>query len=265
MNTYDDQSRWLILQYRPGTGGKFLCACLMTLECVAHWDPRVEYGEISYKEWVNTQWNFSDQTKWIAFEPLHSWDLTFFSRTFPRGEEFSLTEFDSLVDQQSSQYFREVWKSNKLVLDFLNKQSVPKWWANAKKIKLDALSASPYHRQFLLGKIYPYDKSTGVGTVMMDKPLDENKYQNARVFKNPYEFGPFSTEEDWYNFIWSTDFRLNFNINDPDVLLEDLISWDSLLTFMQTLEKNLNTKLNIQDLNYVFEYWIQKNSLTEPK
>jgi hypothetical protein len=265
MNNFTDSSKWLILQYRPGAGGKFLCACLMTLDCVAHWDPRVERGDMSYQDWVRTQWIPSQQSKWIAFEPIHSWDNTFFSRTFPRGNNFNLNEFNQLVNQHSSDYFKEVWASDKLILDFLNKSTFPIWWEDANHVKLDATTHCSIHRQFLLNKIYPWDPVSGIGTVMMDKPLVENKYQNAKVFNNTYEFGPFDSEDQWYNYIWTNDFRLNFKINSPDILVTDLITWERLLKFINHLADTLNTKANLSDLKFVFEYWMDKNNLTLPK
>lgn len=267
MNNFIDPAKWLILQYRPGTGGKFLCACLMTLECIAHWDPRVEYGEITYQDWVRTQWTPPHQSKWIAFEPIHSWDNTFFSRTFPRGNDLNLFEFNLLINYHSSDYFKEVWASGKLVLDFLNKSTFPIWWKDSARIKLDAEAHCPVHRKFLLDKIYPWDPLTGLGTVMMDKPLVENKYQNAKLFNNPYEFGPFESEDIWYNYIWGNDFRLNFKIDSPDLFVTDLIIWEKLLKFINHFADTLNTKVNLSDLHFVFDYWMNKNknSLTLPK
>jgi hypothetical protein len=262
MIDYDDPKKWLILQYRPGAGGKFLASCLMTLECVAHWDIRVEHGKMSYQDWVDTQWNYPDTTKWLAFEPLYSWDTIFFSRTFPRGSEINKEQYNDLMNQQSSDYFKQVWASNKLVLDFLVKETAPWWWADAKRFKLNALPNCPIHKKFLIDKLYPYDHTTGIGTSMMDKPMDENKYQNARVYNNQFEFGPFLSEDEWYNYIWKTDFRLNFNIDSPDILLNDLLSWQNLSKFITQAAKDLNTNVNYQDLRYVFDYWMKKNQLT---
>jgi hypothetical protein len=262
---YNDPNRWLILQYRPGTGGKFLSACLMTLDCVAHWDSRVENQTMSFRDWVDTQWNPTDQTNWIAFEPLHNWDLTFFSRTFPRGSDLSLTEFNQQTSIHSSEYFKKVWQGDKLILDFLNKSEYPLWWQSAKSIKLDAIDGCTTHRKFLLEKIYPWDPVTGMGLVMMDKPLSENKYQNARVFNNVFEYGPFESEDMWYKFIWEHDFRLSFPITSPDLLVTDLLNWNKLKEFISGLADDLNTIVDEENLRYLFDYWNRKNLLTRPK
>ena len=214
MIDFNDPGRWVILQYRPGTGGKFLCACLMTIDRIAHWDARVENKEITFKDWVDTQWLQPEQSKWIAYEPLHDWHTTFFSRTFPRGNNISLDEYNQSMNTAASPYLKQLWAGDHLILDFINKETFPSWWQNSYHITLDATPNCPQHKRFLLSKIYPYNPITKIGTSMMDKPLDENKYQNARVFANQYEFGPFESEDEWYNYIWKTDFRLNFKLNN---------------------------------------------------
>jgi hypothetical protein len=234
----------------------------MTLERVSHWDHRVENGDMSYQEWVNTQWNHPDPSKWLAFEPLYSWDTVFFSRTWPRGSDIDKDLYNNLMQQQSSDYFKQAWSSDKLILDLLIKETAPWWWASAKRFKLDALPNCPMHKKFLLDKLYPYNHTTGIGTSILDKPLDENKYQNARVYGNQYEFGPFSSEDEWYEHIWKSDFRLNFKIDSPDILLNDLLSWESLSKFIAQMAKDLSTTVNYKDLRYVFDYWISRNHLT---
>jgi hypothetical protein len=261
MINYNDPRRWLILQYRPGAGGKFLCAALMTINGIAHWDPMVENKKISYQQWVNEQWQHSHEHKWIAHEPLHIWNTRFFSRTFPRGEDINIDTYNQSMSS-ASDYFKEVWGSGKLILDFINKENIPKWWQKSKIIKLDTRADCPMHRRLLLSKIYPYDLITGNGMIMMDHPLPENPSPNARVYNNQYEFGPFASEDEWYEHIWKTDFRLNFKIDLPDILLNDLLSWESLSKFITQVATDLSTSVNYKDLRYVFDYWISRNHLT---
>jgi hypothetical protein len=261
MVNYNDPRRWLILQYRPGAGGKFLSAALMTINGIAHWDPMVENKKISYQQWVNEQWQHRQEHKWIAHEPLHIWNTRFFSRTFPRGEDINIDTYNKSMSS-ASDYFKEVWGSGKLILDFINKENIPEWWQKSKIIKLDARTNCPMHRQLLLSKIYPYDPITGNGMIMMDHPLPENPSPNARVYNNQYEFGPFGSEDEWYEYIWKTDFRLNYEIDSPDILLNDLLSWESLSKFITQVATDLSTSVNYKDLRYVFDYWISRNHLT---
>lgn len=256
-----DPTRWVILRYRPGSGGKFLCACLMTIDRISHWDHRVESGQITYQQWVDTQWQHREMDKWIAFEPLHDWHTTFFSRTFPRGNDLNDTDYNIAMNQYSSEYLKQVWTSGKLVLDFINKEPFPAWWQKSYHISLDAKKNCPIHKKFMLSKIYPWNPHTGMGTSMMDKPLQENKYQNARVFANQYEFGPFATVDDWYEFIWANDFRINFNLENPDLLLDDLLDYERLKSFISNTATDLDSQYNEQDLAYVYQHWMRKTHL----
>lgn len=261
MINFLDPSRWIILRYRPGSGGKFLCACLMTIDKISHWDSRVEYGQMTYRQWVDTQWQCQEITKWVAFEPLHDWDTTFFSRTFPRGNGISLEDYNISMNQTSSEYLKTVWQSEKILLDFMHKQKFPRWWQESYHITLDARKNCDIHKKFLLSKIYPWDPETGMGTSMMDKPLDENKYQNARVFANQYEWGPFANIDAWYEHIWTNDHRLNFDLPDADLLLDDLLDYQRLKSYIEKTASALNSQYNSTDLEYVYVYWMEKTRL----
>jgi hypothetical protein len=261
MIDFNNPGRWIILRYRPGTGGKFLCACLMTIKCIAHWDAKVERKEITFRDWIDTQWRQPEQSKWIAYEPLHDWHTTFFSRTFPRGNDISLDEYNHAMNTSASPYLKELWAGNRLILDFVNKETFPCWWQESYHITLDAKPNCPTHKKFLLSKIYPYDAKTKMGTSMMDKPLDENKYQNARVFDNPYEFGPFDTEDQWYEYIWANDFRLNFNLNNNDLLVNDLLDYSQLRAYISKVATDLNSSFDEYNLNYLFNYWVVRKKI----
>jgi len=259
MTNYNDPSKWIILQYRPCTGGKFLCAALMTIDAVAHWCESVENKVETYVAWTHRQWQHNSTHYWLAHEPLHEWNLRFFSRTFPRGEDVTLADYNHLVETSASSYFKKVWNSDKLVLDFIHKSSIPAWWQQSYIIKLDAKQNCPLHKRLLLSKIYPYDADTGMGMFMMDHPFPQNPSANARIYNNPYKFGPFDNEDHWYEFIWQSDPRLNFSIDDPDLYLDDLLVFDKLENFIAATAHNLNSRYNPDDLKLVWDVWINKN------
>ena len=260
MINFHNPQRWVIAQYRPGTGGKFLAACLMTIDRIAHWDQRVENNSISYIDWVNEQWQQSTTDKWIAYEPLHDWNTRFFSRTFPRGNDISIDDYNIGMNTDASEYLRHLWtNTDKLILDFINKETLPAWWKDASIVKLDTHRGCTLHKKFLLSKLYPWNKQTKIGTNMMDAPLQENKSKNASVYQNQYEFGPFASEDEWYDFVWANDFRLNFNLTQPDIVLTNLLDFDALDLFISKTASNLGSNYQRSDLKYVWQYWIDKN------
>lgn len=257
MIDYHNPNKWLILQYRPGTAGKLFCSALMTIDCIAHWDSSVEFGKISFKEWVDKQWLHKQNNQWLLYEPLHNWDLRFFGRMYPRGHNITLTEFSNLTETHASNYFKQIWKSNKLILDFIHQEHLPIWWQNVRTIKLDAANNCPVHRNFLLEKLYLYNKDTGIGTYMFDHP--GNFDSNTKLFKNKFEFGPFLTEEEWYNYIWENDFRLNFKMSNPDFLLTDLLKFETFNLCIESIANTLQSSHNYHDLKYLWKVWINKN------
>ena len=258
MINYDDPSRWTIVQYRPGTGGKFLCAALMTIGRIAHWDFRVETNQISYQDWITEQWRYQEYFEWIAYEPLHKWDTRFFSRTFARGEDLDRYQYNSLMLDSASDYFKSVWDSGKIVLDFVNKSHMPVWWRESCIVRLDAQPNCPVHRQFLLSKIYPFNEHSKIGMFMMDHPLPENPSPNARIYQNQYKFGPFDSQDDWYKYIWNNDFRLNFKMPRPDMLLTDLSDFDLLEQKIQKISCDLDSNYSKDDLRFAWTTWMNK-------
>jgi hypothetical protein len=256
--TYLNPNKWMIVNYRPGTGGKFLCLALTTIEKIAHWNPDVEFQNLSWENYIKNLWNPDNKELWLASEPITCWDLTFFSRTMPRGEELSLSEFDDLCQIQSSQYFKEIWESDKIILDFLNKKVVPDWWKQSKIIKLDANINDPGFKKRLLKKIYIWDEVTKMGHTMMDKPMPEQKYQNAAFFKNKWKHGPFSSKEEWIDWVVENDTRVNFTISNPDIVMHDLLDFQKIYFFLKEIANSIGSTVDYEKLKVLHEYWITR-------
>lgn len=258
MTDYSDPSRWLICHYRPGSGGKFLCLALTTINKVAHWDRAVEKGQISFQDFVKTLWNPHRTDLWLANEPITDWDLTFFSRTMPRGDKLSIAQFNQLCAEQSSEYFRETWKSGKIILDFLNKGNVPVWWQKAKIVSLDAEITDIRYRQRLLEKLYHWDPITGIGSTMMDKPMPEQKYHNAIVYNNKWQHGPFETSDRWLDWVVQNDHRINFKIQSPDITMHDLLDYQKVKKLIKNIAEHLESDFQEKNLEFLYRYWFSK-------
>ena len=265
MINYLNKDKWLILRYRPGSGGKFLSCCLLTINNVAHWDQRVEYNTLSFVDWVDTLWN--DSNIWFISEPMHEWNTTFFSRTFPRGNDLSLDDYNIQMNEHTTEYFNYVWKSNKLILDVYHRTDLPGWWQGSKNINLDARRNCPIHKKMLLAKLYPFNEQTNIGVSLMDKPLDYNtnnstQYEsniNAIKYCNQWEFGPFENKDQWYQQIWDNDFRINFPIGHVDFYLDQLFDFDQLNKFIATVASDLNSEYDKDNLQYIHNFWLDKS------
>lgn len=254
--TYINPCKWLVVNYRPGSGGKFLCLALTTIEKIAHWNPDVEFQTLSWENYIKHLWQPDNKELWLASEPITSWDLTFFSRTMLRGEELSLSEFDNLCKIHGSQYFKKIWETDKILLDFLNKETVPIWWKQSKIIKLDADIDDPKFKKRLLEKIYIWHDDSSMGRAMMDKPMPEQKYQNAALYKNKWEHGPFSSEEEWINWVIKNDKRVNFNISNPDIIMHDLLDFQKIYRFLIKIANSIGSTVDYEKLKLLHDHWI---------
>lgn len=264
MIDFNDPSKWAILQYRPASGGKFLCSCLLTIDRIAHWDYRVQHNELSFQSWVDSLWA---DGPWIIVEPMHDWGNTFFSRTFPRGNDLSLREYNQQMNSFASDYTKEIWASDLLLLDFINKKDFPSWWKHSYHLRLDANIDHKIYQQLLLSKLYPYDPINKISYSLMDKPIEYSSTNktltesnnNAVKYSNTWKFEDFQSEDQWYSYILENDFRINFPIERPDIYLEQLLDFTQLEKFIAGVAQQLNSRYNRIDLQYIHNFWLDKN------
>jgi hypothetical protein len=228
---------------------------LSTIDKVAHWDHRVENKEICFQDYITTLWTPKKKDLWLAHEPITDWNLTFFSRTMPRGDHLSLEQFNYLCDQQGSDYFKKTWRSGKIILDFLNKNPMPIWWIGSMTVKLDADLSDPKYRSRLLDKIYLWDNITGIGCSMMDKPMPEQKYHNAILYDNKWQHGPFESSDCWLNWVIENDDRINFSLSPADIKMHDLLDYKKVYNLVTKIAENLKSDIQEKDLKFLHDYW----------
>ena len=260
MTNYLDPSRWAILQYRPGAGGKMLMLCLMTIDKVAHWDPEVETGVLTHEESLSKYWNPQSIAGWVVSEPVVHWHSKFYSRSYPRGDAISVDEYNHLMNIHSDDYFKYCWKSGKIILDYLHKPQLPSWHHGSMLLKLDADKHDPYYRETLLSKLYPWDPNTKIGTSLLDHPNFQPSTSNVLKFNNQYEFGPFESVTQWLEFVWSKYSTINFKITNPDLQMPDLFQFDKIESLISSVADDLDSTYNVQALRATYEYWLGKHT-----
>ena len=259
MINYIDPARWIVLQYRPGAGGKMLLLCLMTIESIAHWDPEVDDGTIAPINSLHKYWNISKSTHWISTEPLVHWHSKFYSRSYARGDDIELDEYNSLMNRYADNHFKKCWNSGKLLLDFSHKSPIPKWHNGSLWLKLGANPNDQIYKKILLSKLFPWDPITGIGTCLPDKPV-VNQSENVLKFDNQFEFGPFNNSDEWYDFIWNNYRTLKFDIENPDIMFQDLLDIEKVEKFVKTIANRLKSKYNANDLYAIHDYWLSKQA-----
>ena len=136
---------------------------------------------------------------------------------------------------------------------------MPVWWKDAFVLKLDATLNCEIHKKMLLSKLFPYNKETSTGISMLDNP-DTNALPppTTAKFDNKYVYTEFKTIEDWYKFVWQ-DPRINFEIDSPDIFLQDLISYKKLENFINFTAMRLGSKVNKKQLKYIWNIWMKSN------
>lgn len=260
MDNYLDNRRWLIVNSHPGTGNKFLCLCLLTIDQVAQWSPDVENSTTTFDQWVRQQWQSPSGTDWMSYEPMPPWDLTFFSRSKPRGDDFTIEQWSNHCHTHGSDYFKEIWNGKKYLVDFWHKPKIPIWWNQAQIIRLNGnIEKSSLYKKFLLSKILPWDSATGDGMVMGDNPNIPHKNQNVGRFSNQYKFGPFENSDQWLDWITKVDDRFNWKFVQHDAVLEDLVDFDKLTKLIDGISQRINGDFDLCKLRCVYDVWMQSN------
>jgi hypothetical protein len=247
--------RWLIVTFRPGTGGKFLCACLMAIDRIAHWAPEVEKDANLWHDWINGLWG--NPYEWVSCEPVHDWNLRFFSRQFDRGLHLSRDEFYSQIASVGSNYINELLQSDKIILDFYHKTHLPSWWERAHHVKLDKGSDELWY-SMLSSKNYLWDEDSKTGMITADRP---QKLHNDSGYANQWKYSNFTSKREWLNYIVNHDPRLNFIIDSPDITLDQLLNLSEVLSLVESVAKSLNSDFNATLVKSLHNRWINQNKL----
>ena len=258
MINYIDPKRWIILQYRPGSGGKMLMLCLMTIDKIAHWDPDVENGLIDHCDSLLKYWNDNSMSTWLKTEPLVHWHSEFYSRTFPRGDNIGLEEYNTLMNAIKNDYFKLCWGKGKVILDFLHKSQVPSWHQGSTILRLDANADDVLYQKIVLSKLFPWNPITKIGTCLLDHPMI-NQSNNVNKFKNQFEFGPFQDSKTWLNFVFENFRQFNFEMDAPDLLFRDLLDFNKVENFISNTAKHLLSSYDKTALRKTHEYWMSKH------
>ena len=258
MINYIDPKRWIILQYRPGSGGKMLMLCLMTIDKIAHWDPEVENGMISHQDSLLKYWNDKSPSSWLKTEPLVHWHSKFYSRTFPRGDTIGLEEYNTLMNANEDDYFKSCWNKGKVILDFLHKSQIPSWHQGSTILKLDAEIDDLLYQKIVMIKLFPWNPVTKIGTCLLDHPM-VNQSNNVNKFNNQFKFGTFQNSESWINFVFQNFRHINFKIETPDLLFRDLLDFNKLENFISVVANNLLSSYDKTALRKTHEYWMNKH------
>lgn len=242
---------FLMVQYAPGSAGKFLASLLMCSPSLAHFNPKVETDKTDERciDYIRSRFS-PDISKWISKEPNHAdaWNLHFISSKYPRGDDLTIEQIVKHSETDATEHFCNSVNQNKLIPSIWHKPNIPAFLKNSKLVTIiiDPLSLKWYHRA-VWHKLYGW-KDGRIYLKMNDPSTNPTMSAYYQKFDNPL-----TTGENFFSFVkreilnspFKTPFlsRENFNPRSMQsfVNLSDLLNFDSCINAVG----NICNKLDI--------------------
>ncbi len=120
------------MRFNEGAAGKFLLSLLMGSRSVAHFDQSIEENKTNDQLLSYVRNSFSSFDSWLKTEPnpVTPWNIHWISNKMSRGSSQTITDFNTQLQTDASEYF---WKSvsiNKHILIVNNKPVPPVAYQN---------------------------------------------------------------------------------------------------------------------------------------
>lgn len=263
MNNYATD-QWLITQFPCGAGGKFVCSLLFLFDQVEHWagiqDPAQQL--LHYEQMV------SRPVPWLNKEPNTAWDLTFFSRSYDRGNSISIDQFNQLTEQHASEHFRSAWSSGKIIVDHWHKPVRPVFWQQARSVVVNPNNIDLL-KHLMMTKLFEVDRPRGVFVDLLDAPsaqVSTQNQQHQQQYHTPYEFefddfDSFLTQhldsKTWYN-TWQKPYSENYTWN---IDITDLVDWTQLIQRWEMIEQSFGQTIDRTLLKRFHQIWLKNSNL----
>jgi hypothetical protein len=261
-------NQWMILNYPAGAGGKFIGNCLFLFDKIAHW-----HGNKDQQETVNyfKQTILTDDPLWTNKELNNRWDITFFSRCYPRNNDLTEIKFNELIDLNASDYFHECWINKFDILDFWCKPVFPEFWKNANSATI-VLDDIEIYKNLALSKLYKIDQQRELIISILDSPdvaTIDNK-NNVQIFNNTYEF-PLENLDTFFetkvkNKPWlSPWFDTPLGNNKFTIPISELVNHNAFINKFQWFEDHYKQKIPRKYLTELHSTWSKANEQQQQK
>jgi len=188
-----------MVQYAPGSAGKFLTSLLMCSPSLAHFNPTVEIDKTADRCIDYIQNHFSPNlAQWVSKEPNHgnAWNLHFISSKYPRGDDLSMEQIVKQSARDATEHFCNSVNQNKFIPSIWNKPNIPAFLESSKfvTIIIDPLSLKWYHRA-VWHKLYGW-KDGNIHLKANDPSLNPAMAIYFQKFNNPL-----TTNENFFSFV----------------------------------------------------------------
>lgn len=253
-----DTDRWIIINYPPAAGGKFIAACLMLFDNVAHWSEQAMSPVETVKWYKDSLPN--DHEIWFKREIDTPWVLPA-SRLWNRGGDLSKDEFWKKFNDETTPWFRQCHQNNDFIVDFWHKQQKPCWWSSATWINVVVDSVELY-KDLLFAKVFKFDLETKTVEWLSQAPgigrpatlVNKSIFQNKRFWDNIE-----SRDQFYEDVIVKIDgFGWNFSSADFEnhILLSELFDVDELEKFLLKFENVFGSKFDTTWFREMHQNWV---------
>jgi hypothetical protein len=256
---------WVIVNYPPGSGGKFISNCLMQYDSIPFWggnmtkEQRIEYFCNLLPDNCNDSWVRNDM--------IQPWGLNFFSRIEQRNNNISTRVFYDLLQQHASDYLNETIARGAFVLDYWHKTDLPIFWRGEFTINI-VIDDLELYKRLLFTKPYTFNAKTKTITSLLDLPLKgkltKANNKNVKLFNNQHKFDNIDIDQFFDNVIkdklWFKDRMVNRNLPNT-IYLSELFDFDKLYGFLCKFNARFNEQLPKNNIRKLHTVWLQKTTL----
>jgi hypothetical protein len=244
--------QWLIFNYPPGTGGKFLISCFFQFDNVAHWSGQ----QLTRQETVDWYINSlpGDSEIWSGREIDTPWVLPNISRAWGRGNNTTEDEFNSKMSGIES-----LWNQGLKIPDFWHKSQCPAWWTNAQIISIHVDDIDLY-KKLLFSKLFEF--KNGI-MISHDQQPDIGRAINQthkQIFQNQWLWENVSSTDEFYDkhiqkLPWHQGWDFKQPPNNDYITLSELFDIDSVYNFMLKFEAQFNQTVSKEYITAIHTAW----------
>jgi hypothetical protein len=210
------EPKFLMVQFAPGSAGKFLSSLLMSSDSLSHFDSTVENNKSvnTCVDYIKSHFT-TDLGHWILTEPDHvmAWNLHFVSSKYTRGDDLTKEEFLNLANQHATDHFCNSVNANKIIPSVWHKTNTTDFLQDARFVTIivDPPAVKWYHRA-IWHKAYG-TKNGKIHLKANDPELHPTMKAYYEKFKNPIY-----SDDSYYTFvknnIINSEFKTRFQTTD---------------------------------------------------
>ena len=258
-----DTNKWIMVNYPPGAGGKFIAVCLMLFENVASWS-KCNMTPEQTVNWYEQSLPLDNEV-WFQKEIDTPWVLPA-SRLWPRGADLSKIEFWEKFNNQIDPWFCQCYNDGKFIVDFWHKQQRPNWWTDPIWVNL-VIDDLDLYKDLLFSKVFHYDHSAKKVTWVSQIPSlgRSTAVFYKAVYQNQWRWENVNSKDEFYNNVISKipgfDWDFNsVNLENP-IRISELFDTDKLENFFLQFETLLGSKLDRTSFRKLHSQWLEHTSM----